>query len=395
MKLRVLVATTAGGGHFGPLVPFAEALRAAGHEVFVTAPASFAPAVERAGFVFHPFDDAPTEELEAVFAGLGALPPEERNKAVIGEMFGRIDTRCALPGVRAVVETLRPDIIVRESTEYASYILAEDLGIPHVHIAIGLASFGAMAFPTLEEPLVALGAAPGLAGLRTAPTMTMLPESFEDPDVAVPAGWRRFRAEADDADGRDPDPLPDWWPPRSESQQSSESPDPLVYVTFGSVAAGLDFFPGFYRAVTAALADVPVRVLLTVGDAGDPEALAPLPANVHVEKWWPQRAAMAHASAMVGHGGMGTTLAGLVAGMPMVVVPLFADQPDNARRVEAIGAGITLPGGPESVGRLGDAVHSVLGDPSYRTAAGRVAEEIRRLPPASESVSWLEQIAGR
>jgi len=147
--------------------------------------------------------------------------------------------------------------------------------------------------------------------------------------------------------------------------------------------------------VTAALAGVPVRVLLTVGDAGDPEALAPLPANVHVEKWWPQRAAMAHASAMVGHGGMGTTLAGLVAGMPMVVVPLFADQPDNARRVEAIGAGITLPGGPEAVGRLGDAVHSVLGDPSYRTAAGHVAEEIRRLPPASESVSWLEEIAGR
>jgi len=131
-------------------------------------------------------------------------------------------------------------------------------------------------------------------------------------------------------------------------------------------------------------------VLLTVGDAGDPAALGPVPPNVHVESWWPQDEVMSRCSAMVGHGGVGTTMSGLRAGVPMVVVPLFADQPYNARRVAAIGAGIVLEGGPAALDGLGDAVRRVLADHSYRADAGRIAEEIGRLPPASAAVSWLE-----
>ena len=52
-----------------------------------------------------------------------------------------------------------------------------------------------------------------------------------------------------------------------------------------------------------------------------------------------------HARAMVSHGGTGTTRAGLAAGIPQVVLPLFADQPDNAARVDALGAGIAVQEG--------------------------------------------------
>ena len=86
-------------------------------------------------------------------------------------------------------------------------------------------------------------------------------------------------------------------------------------------------------AAVDALADAPVRVLLTVGTEVDPADLGAVPANVHVEPWVPQGAVMAHASAMVGHGGSGSTLAAMAAGMPLAVVPLFADQPENADRV--------------------------------------------------------------
>ena len=61
--------------------------------------------------------------------------------------------------------------------------------------------------------------------------------------------------------------------------------DPLVYLTFGSVAAALPFFPDLYRAALRALAALPVRVLLTLGEAADPALLAPLPGNAHVERW--------------------------------------------------------------------------------------------------------------
>ena len=84
--------------------------------------------------------------------------------------------------------------------------------------------------------------------------------------------------------------------------------------------------------------------------------------------------------------GFGTTLLGLASGIPMVVVPLFADQPYNAARVAEIGAGIALEGGPPAVGDLAQSRQRVLSEESFRTAARAVAEEIGRLPPVSSSV---------
>lgn len=102
---------------------------------------------------------------------------------------------------------------------------------------------------------------------------------------------------------------------------------------------------------------------------------------------------MADAAAMVCHGGFGTTLLGLAAGVPMVVVPIFADQPHNARRVEATGAGIALDGGPAAVGELPGAVRRVLDQPSYGMAARRLADDVARLPPTADSVQLLGEVA--
>ena len=79
-----------------------------------------------------------------------------------------------------------------------------------------------------------------------------------------------------------------------------------------------------------------MRVLLTTGDRCDPAELGPLPRAVRVERWVPQASVMAHA-ATVGHGGSGSMLTTLAAGVPMALIPFFADQPSNARRVSEIG----------------------------------------------------------
>jgi UDP:flavonoid glycosyltransferase YjiC (YdhE family) len=65
----------------------------------------------------------------------------------------------------------------------------------------------------------------------------------------------------------------------------------------------------------------------------------------------------------------------------MVVLPLFADQPNNARRVAELGAGVALERGPAGIAELTEAVAVVLDDSSYRGAAARVASEVRTLPP--------------
>jgi len=148
-----------------------------------------------------------------------------------------------------------------------------------------------------------------------------------------------------------------------------------------------------YREVVEALADLRVRALLTVGAAGDPTSLEPLPRNVHVERWWPQAAVMPHAAAMIGHGGFGTVLHGLASGVPMVLLPLFADQRFNAARVEAMGAGLALEGGPAGVPGLSAALMRVLDDPSFQTHATSLADEISQLPPTAESVNLVEAVA--
>ncbi|MGH9223141.1 MAG: glycosyltransferase [Acidimicrobiales bacterium] len=380
--MRVLAATTAGAGHLGPMLPFAHALRDAGHEVVVTAPASFAAAVERAGFEHRPFADADPEAMGRIFATLPGLPPEEASVVVARDVFGRLDAQAALPGVEAIVDDWHPDLIIRDPSEFASVAVAEARGIPHVRIGIGLYGFEDSFLSVLDEPLLELSCADGVARMRAAPRLTLLPESFEDPAAVGPASMRRFR---DNAAAVAHDPLPDWW---------VGSSDPLVYITFGSVAANLPFLAGLYEEVVAAVAERPMRVLLTTGEGADLDGLGTLPPNVHVERWWPQQQVMAHASAMVGHGGFGTTYLGLAAGMPMVVVPLFADQPHNARRVAEVGAGIALEGGVAAIaGGLGPAIEGVLGEPSFRTEAERMAADIGALAPVADSVPVMEALA--
>jgi MGT family glycosyltransferase len=171
---------------------------------------------------------------------------------------------------------------------------------------------------------------------------------------------------------------------------------PLVYVTFGSVTAGVPWFVGIYRSVLDALAGEPVRVLMTTGRAVDPGLLSPVPANAHVEQWLPQAGVMPYTEVVVGHGGFGTTIAALASAVPQVVMPLFAyDQFVNAERVAAIGAGICLSGGPDAVPVLAEALARVMGDLTYKEKARGVAAAMAALPPVASAVSFLKELAGR
>ena len=194
--------------------------------------------------------------------------------------------------------------------------------------------------------------------------------------------------------------MPDWWP-RNE--------DPLVYVTFGSVTAAehLPYFPDLYRAAIDALAPLPTRLLVTIGDVRDPDELAPVPSNVHVERWVPHDAVALQAAAIVCHGGYGSTLGALAHGAPLVVLPLFsADQWANASAVARAGAGVALDAerstrrslglpGDGTIGELAPAVERLLGDPGYRHEARRIADEMRALPGVDAAVDVLATIAGR
>lgn len=376
--MRVLFASTQGAGHFNPLVPFVDAARRVGHEVLVAGPSALRPVVERTDYPFHECSDPAEEDIRPVWERVQVVSPDEANVLVVREIFARYDAAALLPGLRDAIEAFGPDLIVRETSEYGSAVAADLAGIPHARVGIGLAMFEegslAIAAGTVSELRTSVGleADPDGERIRSAPYLTFFPSSLEAPGEPEPPRIHRFRHAVPPA----PKPLPDWWDGEDE---------PLVYVTFGSIAGALPQAASVYATALEALDGLPVRVLLTLG-AADAGSVGPVPANVHVETWVPQHDVLAHAAAVVCHGGSGSTIGALEAGRPLVVVPLFADQPGNAARVDAVGAGVSVAATAAAI-RAG--LETVLGQPSYRAAAERLAAEMRAQRPVDEAFSLL------
>ncbi|HWM04456.1 MAG TPA: nucleotide disphospho-sugar-binding domain-containing protein, partial [Actinophytocola sp.] len=129
-----------------------------------------------------------------------------------------------------------------------------------------------------------------------------------------------------------------------------------------------------FAEAVAAVADLDADVLLTVGQATDLDLIGTSPPNVRVERWVDQLEVLGRASVVVNHGGGGTVLGALAAGVPQVVAPLFAsDQFINAERLDAVGAGrLVAPAAAE----IRAALDAVLTEPSYRDTARALAAEL-------------------
>jgi UDP:flavonoid glycosyltransferase YjiC (YdhE family) len=389
--VRALFSSTRGAGHFNPLVPFARAFERAGHEVLFAGPPDLGAAVEAAGFDFWEFDPPPADELGEIWERVPQLPPEEANEVVVGQIFGRLNSTAALPKLRAAFEAWRPDVMLRDPNEYASALAAELHGVPHARVAIGLVSSEELGLGIAAGPIDAIRQAEGLPPdpdahvLRGSPYLSTFPRTLdegEQPDT------HRFHDPAWDEPAGE---LPGWWPGKEDQ--------PLVYVTFGSVAGSFPQALPVYGVALEAVADLPVRVLLTVGRDLHLGVLGGAPDNVRIEPWVPQQDVLGHAAAAVVHGGSGSTLGALAAGLPLVVVPLFADQPANARRVAEVGAGIAVEPSREdpsaTIAPLREAIESALADPSYRERARALAAELHAEPSVDEAVPLSERLDRR
>ena len=389
--MRVLFTTRGSSGHVTPLAPFAHACLRAGHEVLVAAQHHFEENVERTRLPFAPVGAPKPEEWMPLLPTFASLRLDEGHDRMVAEFFGTIDVNAMLPGLRRVADEWRPDLIVRESWEYGSTIVAEERGIPLARVGLGLAGVEDVseraAVPAIDRARAAAGlpADPDGERLRAAPYLTDMPEALEDPAAPAPPPTRRFRT--------------------AEVPEPAE-PEPLVYLSFGSVTAGahLPLYPALYRAAIEALAPLPARILVTVGEDRDHAELGPLPDNVTVERWVPQDEVLPRAAAVVTHGGHGSTLGALAHGVPCVVLPLFSlDQWFNAEAVARAGAGVALDGerhtrrgvdlpSPETLAALRPAVEHVLDDPGPRRAAQGIAEAIRALPGVDQAPAALEAL---
>ena len=131
---------------------------------------------------------------------------------------------------------------------------------------------------------------------------------------------------------------------------------------------------------------------MTTGPVVDPEQIE-APDGVTVVRSAPHREVLAHADVLLTHGGHGTVIKGLVAGVPIVCMPTGRDQPDNAARLVHRGAGVKVSKNA-SPARVAAAVRQVLDDPSYRRRATRLGEQLRAEAGSGAALAEMEALAG-
>jgi UDP:flavonoid glycosyltransferase YjiC (YdhE family) len=147
------------------------------------------------------------------------------------------------------------------------------------------------------------------------------------------------------------------------------------------------------RAVFA-IAPLDVDLLVAVGPEGDPAALGAVPGKVHVERFVAQADVLPLVDIVVHHGGTGTVLGTVAAGLPQLILPQGADQFHNARRLADVGAGRALLNDQQLPGEIARAVTEMLAGSSERQVAIRLGDEIGALPMPAEVVPELVALVG-
>ena len=384
--MRVLFTSQAQDGHFNPLVPLARALVEADHQVAFACAPHFCAHVQSQGFQCFPAGmDAPPPEWPRLFPQMPAVGQPERAAWVRRHIFAGATARSIVPDLLALARTWQPDLFVRERSEFGGCVAAEVLGIPHAVVQVGaLDSYSPKEH--LGDELSSLQSAYGLPPdpevymLHRYLHLSFVPPSYQNPEMPLPPTTHALRPIFFDATGDEQ--LPAW---------VESLPDrPTVYVTLGTV---FNTMAHVFEMIIEALRDEPLNFIITVGRNLDPAQFGNQPPNVHIERYIPQTLIFAYCNLAIAHGGFSTVLTALDFGLPLVLIPLGADQPANARRCEALGVGKIIERGELSPQLVRDTTREVLEVPSYRQNARRVQEEMHSLPGVEHAVALLEQLA--
>ena len=197
--MRILITSRGSSGHLTPIAPFAHAALRAGHEVLAAVQESHQPNARRLGLPSTPVPAAPPEVWRPRMAAMMESSFDEANRAMLTEYFGRLDTEHALPALRRIVQEWRPDVIVRESWEFASTLVGDMLGVPVVRVGLAIGSVeehgDGLVAPVLDELRAEHDLEPDPDGraLRGTPYLTMVPDLLEGPAAPAPASTHRFR----------------------------------------------------------------------------------------------------------------------------------------------------------------------------------------------------------
>jgi MGT family glycosyltransferase len=176
-----------------------------------------------------------------------------------------------------------------------------------------------------------------------------------------------------------------WEPPASFENGAG----PVVYLSLGSLgSADVELM----QRLVDELADAPYRVIVSKGPLHDQLRLAD---NMTGEEFLPQTSILPQVDVVITHGGNNTVTECFWFGKPMVVLPLFWDQYDNAQRVHETGHGIRLSTYGHQPEELTGAVDSLLSDPGVHERMAAVSRRLQGKPGTVTAADLIEQTAAQ
>ncbi|XP_055967186.1 UDP-glucuronosyltransferase 2B17-like isoform X2 [Sorex fumeus] len=177
-------------------------------------------------------------------------------------------------------------------------------------------------------------------------------------------------------------------PEEMEKFVESSGENGIVVFTLGSIVTSMSEEKA--NLIASALAQIPQKVLWRF-DGKKPDSLG---ANTRLYKWIPQNDLLGHpkTKAFITHGGTNGIYEAIYHGVPMVGIPLFADQPDNIAHMQAKGAAVRLDFETMSSSDLLNALKTVISDPSYKKNVMKLKAIQRDQPvkPLDRAVFWIE-----
>jgi MGT family glycosyltransferase len=171
-----------------------------------------------------------------------------------------------------------------------------------------------------------------------------------------------------------------WSPPDADGR-------PLVYLSLGSLGSA---DVALMERLVDVLSRTPYRYVVSKGPQHDAYELAD---NMLGAEFLPQTSVLPHVDAVITHGGNNTTTECMWFGKPMLVLPIFWDQHDNAQRVHETGYGLRLATYAFEEEQLAAALDRLLTDEALRARAAAAGERLRRRPGTELAADLIERVA--
>jgi MGT family glycosyltransferase len=162
---------------------------------------------------------------------------------------------------------------------------------------------------------------------------------------------------------------------------------PLVYLSLGSLGSA---DVGLMKTLIATLADSPFRVIVSMGPQ---HAELELAENMTGAEFLPQASILPQVDLVITHGGNNTVTESLYYGKPMVLLPLFWDQYDNAQRIDETGFGRRLSTYGHEPDELRGAVAELLADEALKGRLAALSTHLRANPGTERAADLLAELA--